>query len=160
MERRNKCVPGFALCFIVLSLLLLNEPINLISPVLAEENWKETSMYCVCVAKSCRERYYGIHFYRGKAKTLHIHQQVLEVPQDSSGHQYSLATIFAAKKIFWKGVLGVNSLDRKNFLHLLNGKEYGWCKPYSILSVTRKLQDKIETGQRENSTRTISDKLE
>jgi len=160
MEIRNKCVARSALCFIVLSLLVRTEPLNPISPALAEENWKETSMYCVCVAKNCRERYYGIHFYRGKAKTLHIHQQVLEVPQDSSGHQYSLATIFAAKKIFWKGILGVNSLDRKNFLHLLNGKGYGWCKPYSKLSVTRKLQDKIKTGQRENSTRTISDQLE
>ena len=160
MQISHKCLPKSPLCFAVLLLILGNDSINPISPSLAKESWEETSMYCVCVARNCIERYYGIHFYRGKAKTLNINNDVLEVPQDSAGHQYSLVNIFAAKKIFWKGVLGVNSLDRQNFVHLLNGKEHGWCKPYSRLSVTKKLQDKIKIGERKNPTRTISDQLE
>ena len=121
--------------------------------------WEEKSMFCICMSELCGKRYYGIIFDTGKTKTLHIRKGALQLPEDSSSSDYTLLIIYGAKKIFWKNFEGVNSLDRNNFVHLLNGHKHGACKPYSTLTLFEKLQERIDIEKDEDSGRTILDEL-
>ena len=121
--------------------------------------WEEKSMFCICMAELCDERYYGIIFDTGKATTIQIRKDSIQLPDESSASDYTLLIIYGAKKIFWKNFAGVNSLDRNNFVHLLNGHKHGACKPYSTLTLFEKLQERIDIEKDEDSGRTILDEL-
>ncbi len=119
--------------------------------------WKERSMFCLHMEETPAGMYYGIIFGSGKTKTLQIDNDHLLVPENIEASHYTLVTIYGAKKVFWKNNLGVNSLDRKNFVHLLNGKAHGWCQPHSSQVVLQKLKTKLKSGESSNPNRTILD---
>ena len=119
--------------------------------------WAERSMFCLYNDKNSNEVYYGIIFSNFKTRTVIIDNGHLMVPQETEASHYTLVTIYGAQKVFWKNKLGVNSLDRKNFVHLLNGKEHGWCQPQPSLVVFQKLQEKLTSDTSKNRSRTILD---
>ncbi len=123
----------------------------------SDDLWEERSMFCLHMNEQPSGMYYGIIFGSGKTKTLQISNDHLLIPEDTESSHYTLVTIYGAKKIFWKNNLGVNSLDRKNFVHLLNGKAHGWCQPHSSQVVLQKLKTKLDSGESKNPNRTIMD---
>ena len=125
-----------------------------------DEVWDGKAMFCACIETGSEEKYYGLLFYSGKVKKLSIHNDTLHIPDDAVGNSYSLANVLSSKKIFWRGFSGVNSLDRRNLLHLLDGKEYGWCRPYTEKILTEKLLEKIQEKRFEKISRSIADDLQ
>ena len=125
-----------------------------------DEVWDGKAMFCVSMTTDIEEKYYGLVFYSGKVKRLSIHEDTLHIPDDSAGKPYSLVKVFSARKVFWRGLSEVNSLDRKNFLHLLGGKEHGWCRPYTQRLLTEKLFEKIQDKIFGKVSRSIADDLE
>lgn len=119
------------------------------------EVWDGKAMFCA----GLEEKYYGILFYNGKVKKLSIVEDTLHIPEDTVGNPYFLVQVFSAKKIFWRNILGVNSLDRRNLLHLLDGKEYGWCRLYSQTLLTETLLEKIQEQKFGDLSRSIADEL-
>ena len=117
------------------------------------------AMLCACIEADAEEKYYGFLFYNGKIKKLSIYEESLHVPDDAEGNLYSLVNVLSAKKIFWRGISGVNSLDRRNLLHLLDGKQYGWCKAYTQSIVTEILLEKIQEKKFGPISRSIADDL-
>ena len=99
-------------------------------------------------------------FYSGKVKKLSIHKDTLHIPDDAVGNSYSLVKVLSSMKMFWTGLSGVNSLDRRNLLHLLDGKEYGWCRPYTQKILTEKLLEKIQEKRFGKVSRSIADDLQ
>ena len=119
--------------------------------------WEERSMFCLYNDKNSNAVYYGIIFDDFKTRTIQIDNGDLMLPEETEASHYTLVTIYGAQKVFWKNKLGVNSLDRKNFVHLLNGKEHGWCQPQPSLVVFQKLQEKLTSDTSKNRSRTILD---
>ena len=116
-------------------------------------------MLCASIRTDTAEKYYGLLFYGSKVKTISIHKESLRVPKDEEGVPYSLVDVLSAKKIFWRGPSGVNSLDRSNLLHLLDGKDHGWCRSYAQKKVTEILMEKIYEKKFGQVTRSIADEL-
>ena len=130
------------------------------SPSYSEgEMWDDKAMFCAGVETGAEEKYYGILFYNGKVKKLSIVKDTLHIPGDTVGNSYFLVQLFSAKKVFWRSNLGVNSLDRRNLLHLLDGKGYGWCRPYTQTILTEKLLEKIQEQKFGEVSRSIADDL-
>ena len=125
-----------------------------------DEVWDGKAMFCACTETGSEEKYYGLLFYSGKVKKLSIHNDTLHIPDDAVGNSYSLAKVLSSKKLFWRGLSGVNSLDRKNLLHLLDGKKYGWCRPYTQKILTEKLLKKIQEKRFRKISRSIADDLQ
>ena len=116
-------------------------------------------MLCASIKMNAAEKYYGLLFYRGKIKEVSILKDFLHVPDDEAGNPYSLVDVLSAKKIFWRGPSGVNSLDRSNLLHLRDGKDHGWCRPYAQRIVTEILLEKIQEKKFGQISRSIADDL-
>ena len=125
-----------------------------------DEVWDGKAMFCACIETGSEEKYYGLLFYSGKVKKLSIHKDTLHIPDDAVGNSYSLVKVLSSKKIFWRGLSGINSLDRRNLLHLLDGKEYGWCRPYTQKILTEKLLEKIQEKRFGKISRSIVDDLQ
>ena len=126
----------------------------------SEDSWEEQSMFCICMKSPCEQAYYGIIFENGKSKNIELKKGFLEPQESIEISDYTLFTIYGAKKVFWKNSSGVNSLDRKNFVHLLNGKEYGSCRPHSPFVIFEKLQQKLANKTDQDKSRTILDELQ
>jgi len=116
-------------------------------------------MLCASIKVNAAEKYYGLLFYGGKIKEVSIREESLHVPDDAKGNPYSLVDVLSAKKIFWRGASGVNSLDRSNLLHLRDGKDHGWCRPYAQRIVTEILLEKIKEEKFGQVSRSIADDL-
>ena len=124
-----------------------------------DQMWDGKAMFCACTETSAKEKYYGLLFYSGKVKKLSIHKDTLHIPDDAVGNSYSLVKVFSSKKIFWRGLSGINSLDRRNLIHLLDGKVYGWCRPDTQRILTERLLEKIQEKQFGKVSRSIADDL-
>lgn len=124
-----------------------------------DEVWDGKALLCVNMPNSSDQTYYGILFYKGKVKELSIREGTVYEPNDSLGSSYSLVKVLSAYKIFWRGSSGVHSLDRRNFFHLLDGKERGWCRIHPKETLEETLSSKILEQQYGTLSRSIEDEL-